>query len=47
MNPSTPDNRALARVRAAGAEAGKVGLALLMWMLGVPGLLVLAYLLFT
>ena len=25
-------------------ERGKVGLALLMWMLGVPGLLVLLYL---
>jgi hypothetical protein len=28
------------------AESGKVGLALLMWLLGVPGLLVLLYLIF-
>src|SRR5688572_19723598 len=27
-------------------ERGKVGLAILMWMLGVPGLLVLLYLIF-
>jgi hypothetical protein len=27
-------------------ESGKVGLALLLWILGVPGLLVLLYLIF-
>jgi hypothetical protein len=27
-------------------ESGKVGLAVLMWFLGVPGLIVLAYLIF-
>jgi hypothetical protein len=26
-------------------ESGKIGLALLMWLLGVPGVVVLAYLL--
>ena len=30
----------------ARAESGKVGLAILMWMLGVPGGLVLLYLVF-
>jgi hypothetical protein len=39
------------RLRPSGAptpptESGKVGLALLMWLLGVPGLLVLLYLIF-
>ena len=29
------------------AESGKVGVALLMWLLGVPGILILAYLLFS
>lgn len=33
-------------VKKAGSESGKVGLAILMWMLGVPGVLVLAYLIF-
>ena len=36
--------RFLGEVRSAGRESGKVGLAILMWMLGVPGLIVLAYL---
>jgi hypothetical protein len=27
-------------------ESGKVGLAILMWLLGVPGLLILLYLIF-
>jgi hypothetical protein len=27
-------------------ESGKVGLALLLWILGVPGLLILLYLIF-
>lgn len=36
----------LGKVRTAGSESGKVGLALLMWMLGVPGLLVIGYLVF-
>lgn len=36
----------LRKVRSAGSESGKVGLAVLMWLLGVPGVLVLAYLIF-
>jgi hypothetical protein len=28
-------------------EPGKVGMAFLLWLLGVPGFLILAYLLFT
>jgi hypothetical protein len=28
------------------AESGKVGAAILMWLLGVPGLLILLYMLF-
>ena len=32
--------------RVEAQEAGKVGLALLMWLLGVPGILIFAYLLF-
>lgn len=34
----------LRKVRSAGSESGKVGLAILMWLLGVPGVIVLAYL---
>jgi hypothetical protein len=33
-------------LRERASEAGKVGLALLLWMLGVPGIFVLAYLIF-
>jgi hypothetical protein len=29
------------------AEPGKVGMAFLLWLLGVPGFIILAYLLFT
>jgi hypothetical protein len=29
------------------AESGKVGMAFLLWLLGVPGFIILAYLLFT
>lgn len=44
MTPSHDDLPRLLRTRE--SERGKVGLAILMWMLGVPGFIVILYLLF-
>jgi hypothetical protein len=32
--------------RSAGRESGKIALAILMWLLGVPGIVVMLYLIF-
>lgn len=48
MNADLPDPapKPQAWPRRMTAQTGKVGLAVLLWFLGVPGLLVLAYLIF-
>ena len=46
MNPTDDNSTTLTSKQSRLDQAGKAGLALLMWILGVPGSIVLLYLIF-